>query len=77
MTLEELRLQCSDAIANCFGMIALVLPGIKTSRSRRLFGKCGPLGEVVCDNYDGNSVCCFDAAAVLDYIDKVRDKGQA
>jgi hypothetical protein len=76
MTFAELRLECFDATTRFDGTITLVLPGVRKGISRRLFGKCGPLGEVMCNNHDGDSVCRFKAAAVLDYIDKARRKGQ-
>lgn len=53
----------------------LVLPGPPgRSGCRRLHGQHGPRGEVINVNQGGNSVCRFDAAAVLRFLDcKTKD----
>jgi len=61
MTIEELREAC-----NMGRYVILHLPPPK---SRRLFSKRGPRGEVICGRSAGQTVR-FLSAAVLRYLDK-------
>lgn len=73
MTIEELRAACESAVARGSKGITLVLPGYSAGNHKRLFGRSGPLGEVVADTGDHGrpeSLVCFDPGKVLAYLDK-------
>jgi hypothetical protein len=79
MTLEELKDKCEVAIAfkgviDLPGpaTISLKLPEAKQApRQRRIFGKTGPMGNVVAWGFDGFDTVVFNAKEVLDFIKKV------
>jgi len=74
MTLEELRASCLEVIASPTREDVLLVvenrpppSGVKA----RLFGRCGPLGEIVQYNPETrNLVGYWPAQAVLDYLEK-------
>ena len=67
MTPQELRKACGDGI----GQVSLVVPRNPPASGRiRLFGKSGPVGEVLCVNATGRTVARFDAASVLRWLDR-------
>lgn len=85
MTVDELKSACVAAIDRkaemksqglpTFGdaIINLVLPGSATGFKRRLAGRRGPLGDIMCENViDGRVQCVvnFDAKQVLNWIQK-------
>lgn len=85
MTVEELKSACAAAIDRRYeiesqglptlgdAIINLVLPGPATGFKRRLVGRRGPLGDIMCENViDGRVQCVvnFNAKQVLDWIQK-------
>jgi hypothetical protein len=82
MTLEELKDTCEKAIGayqriNFPGKpkITLLLPESKAApKKRRLFGKSGPLGDVVAWGFDGFDTVIFDAQEALEYINGIMSR---
>ena len=69
MELSILRQICTDTVARGGGAVVLVLPGLSACGNRRLCGTRGPRGELINVNQSGDSVCRFDASAVLRFLD--------
>ncbi len=70
MELSELRQTCNETISRGGGAVMLVLPGPGRGVSRRLCVTHGPRGEIINQTRGGDSVCRFDAAAVLRFLDR-------
>lgn len=69
MRVEELAKACTDALARTHGR--LVLPGLASGNTKRLFGRSGPAGEVVSDTEENGkpaSIVAFDPVRVLAYL---------
>ncbi len=67
MTLDELRAECQRA-----DYVLLHLPPPNSQGyTRRLDRPCGPRGEIICGNADGQTVR-FLSAAVLRYLDRLK-----
>lgn len=64
MTVDELKTQCRDIIASGGEAILLV------TKSCRLCGRRGPIGELLAQHRDGSKVVRFKAAAVLKFIER-------
>lgn len=62
MQVEQLRNACLDALNRGQQFITLV------TKSTRLCGRRGPIGELRCENPNGEKVVAFRAQAVLDFI---------
>ena len=75
MELSELRQACNETISRGGGAVMLVVPGPGHGVSRRLCGTQGPRGEIINVNAAGDSVCRFDPAAVLRFLDR-SEKGR-
>lgn len=73
MTHAELRAAAQYVVARGDSgggyVLTLVLPGEGTGATRRLAGRSGPRGEVLCINSEGNTACAFDARKVLSWLD--------
>jgi hypothetical protein len=68
MTPGELATACGERMAAGL-QIPLVVPRRCTGgRRMRLAGRGSPLGEVACENADGNTVCYFDPVDVLAWL---------
>ena len=65
MTIDELKQACQSAIDSGSQSVVLV------TSSTRLFRTRGPVGELLCENKNGERVVSFDAAKVLKYLEKV------
>lgn len=74
MEVAELKAACQATISRGGGAVMLVIPGPPgNGYSKRLCGKRGPRGEII--NYrDGQSVCRFDAGAVLKFLEREEAK---
>jgi len=71
MTLSELRSVCAD---NEGDFVSLFLPPPNgNGYTRRLAGKKGPLGEIVCGTQRGQ-VVRFSTKAVLRFLNKMEEK---
>lgn len=71
MEIAELRQACTEIASRGGGAVMLVLPGPPgRGFGRRLCGNRGPRGEIINVNKAGDSVCRFDAAAVLRFLDR-------
>lgn len=71
MEVDDLRQLCAETIGRGGGAVMLVLPGPPGQGfTRRLCGKRGPRGEIINVNKAGDSVCRFNAAAVLKFLDQ-------
>lgn len=71
MEIDALRQACTETVERGGGAVMLVLPGPPgRGATRRMCGKRGPRGEIINVNRDGNSVCRFDAWAVLRFLDQ-------
>lgn len=70
MTIEDLRARCEEAKA--IGLrISIVLPRRAGLGERmRLLGRKGPLGDIMGENSDGNTVCSFDPNEILRWLEK-------
>lgn len=75
-SLEELRQAAQDVINRNGECIVLVISRVSRGNSIRMFGKRGPIGDVLCVNSDGKSVARFKAASVIKYLDGLNDNGK-
>lgn len=71
MTLRELRALCERQAEAGETFVALILPGQGRGLKRHLCKTRGPLGDVVLVNREGNSVCSFQVAAVMKWLDTI------
>ena len=68
MKVLELQNACLDALERGDKFICLV------TKSTRLCGRCGPIGQLRCVNANGEKVVAFKAQSVLDFIDRELDR---
>ena len=71
MTKEEIIKKCDQQIAIDLPspVIALLIPGKWGKTNKRRLCKGGPIGEIVCDNFDGRGiVVIFDAKEVREFL---------
>jgi len=71
MTKEEIIKKCDEQIAIGYGpaSISLIMPGKWGKTNKRGLCKGGPVGEIVCDNFDGRGiVVMFDAKEVRKFL---------
>lgn len=69
MTLNQLRSSFESARSSGRKTIALVIPGRANGNTKRLAGRSGPRGEVVCEN-ENDCIVAFNVDRVLTWMDK-------
>ena len=78
MTLDELRAACEQAITLQQGdkpLVAFNVPHYSSGENIRLFGKRGPLSEMIaCTPTRGGTTAYWDARKALKYLERYYDK---
>ena len=64
MSVDDLKEACRRSIACGVGSVVLV------SKSTRLCGRRGPIGELVCVNSLGEKLVRYDAAKILKFVEE-------
>lgn len=70
-SLKQLRDEAQKRIDEGAESLVLVMPGPARGETRRLFGRRGPRGEILCENSEHEVVVRFMAAAIIAYLDKL------
>jgi len=70
MTVSGLRETCVNAIEEGASIINLRLPGVGRGYSRRLLGRSGPIGRIVCGS-SRHQVVRFEAKRVLAFLEGI------
>ena len=70
MKTKELLEMCSAAISGSRD-VQLVIPRRATGERITLAGRGSPLGEICCENNDGNTVAWFSPTEVLIWLTKI------
>lgn len=68
MTPTELREKCELSRSQGMKDVILVVPGRATGHKKRLFGKYGPLGEIL-QPRGNDTVAAFPIDKVIKYLD--------
>lgn len=69
MNIADLRIQCQARVDRGIDTIAVVVPGKAYGNTKRLAGRSGPRGEIVCEN-EKDCIVAFSVKDILKWLDK-------